>query len=66
MSISSPSPRGFYSVREAADRLHVHPESLLRAVRRGTIALQAHEAPAPRARRKYFFKRADVDKLSAR
>jgi hypothetical protein len=53
----------FYDAEEAAGRLGVHKESLLRAVRLGTTSLTAFEAAAPRTRRKYYFKKTAVDGL---
>ena len=58
---NEPSPAGFYSVEEVADRAGLHPESVLRGVREGRYNLTPHSRPAWRTARKYFFRIEEVN-----
>lgn len=54
-----------YDVPAAAKRLGMHPGSLLRSLRLGTLSLETYEAPDKRTRRKYWFYRIEVDTEAA-
>lgn len=59
------SPEGFLDKNEAAEVLGIHPESLLRAIRRKTLKLRVYRRPAERTHNKFFFDEEQVHRLKA-
>lgn len=59
------SPEGFIDKNEAAEILGIHPESLLRAIRRGTLKIKVYRRPAERTHNKFFFEEDQVYRIKA-
>lgn len=57
-------PAGHLDLQEAAARIGVHPDHLLRMIRLGQVKLTPRERPAWRARRKFWFVEADVNRVA--
>lgn len=57
------APEGFIDKYEAAERLGIHPESLLRGVREGRYPLKPYERPSRRTHRKYYFAEDEVERF---
>ncbi|MGH6915131.1 MAG: hypothetical protein ACREH3_15685 [Geminicoccales bacterium] len=53
-------PAGYLSRREAAARLNVHPDHLLRLIRAKKVNLKPYSRPAWKARRKFWFRADEV------
>lgn len=59
-----PETQEFVDKVEAAQALRMHPHSLLRAIREGTLPLRPYPRPDRGTHLKYFFRRADVERLA--